>query len=156
MKLVKQFIEKHWPRIVANFKIERDVEIRLRPLPRRRTLGNHTTVGAATDQGTHKICLDISKSLRTLIETLFHELTHAEQVEDGRLKHQYNGVRRRWEWIWHERNFGRNKGFGQTSRQLQAYSNQPWEVEANSRAQFEMDLFEKEVGTLNTQVALGR
>lgn len=142
---VKQFIEKHWERLVQTFKIERDVDITLRPLPRRRTQGSHR---ATMDKSKHIIQLDISKPLYTIIETLFHELTHAEQCEDGRLRFEFNNARGRWEWIWYDRNHGRNCGFGQTQRHLDKYNNQPWEIEANTRMYHEMAMFIRDVGPI--------
>lgn len=142
MLKVKAFILKHWTRLVKNFDITRDVEVRLRPLPRRRTQGNHRTKGGGNG-GNHHIQLDISKPLRTLIETLFHELQHAEQIEQGRLKHVFNG---RWEWVWNDVNHGRNCGFGQTHRQYQRYRNQPWEADADQKMVQELALFETELG----------
>lgn len=144
MVKVKQFIELHWDRLIKNFQVNNSIEIRLRPLPNRRTRGSHRKVKG----GDHLIVLDISKQPRQIIQTLFHELTHAEQVEQGRLEHKYNGVMMRWEWVWKGFNHGRNKGFGQTSRQLDKYNNQPWEMEANARMEFELKQFEDEMGVI--------
>jgi len=145
---VKEFIEHNWSRLIQNFKVEKDCEIILRPLPRRRTQGNHQS-RRDSDRNiiSHIIQLDISKSLRTVIYTLFHELTHAEQEEDGRLKHVYNYEHRKWDRLWHDKNYGYH-GFGQTTKHLERYKNQPWEQEANEREIFELKEFEKEYGVL--------
>lgn len=147
MLQVMAHIKKNWHHIIPNFDVKRPIEIRLRPLPNRRTLGNHKTK-SKDDSGEHYIQLDISKTLRTIMHTLFHELQHAEQVEQGRLKHicdQYTG---RWEWIWEERNHGRNCGFGQTLRQLDKYKSQPWERDANEKADKVLEQYEQTIGPL--------
>jgi hypothetical protein len=145
MLIVKRFIEQHLNRLLKNFQVEKDIWIVLRPLPKRRTAGRHT-LHQKIDR--HKIELDITAPLRSCIRTLFHELTHAEQHETGRLRHEWNG--RYWDRVWNGVNHGRNKSFGQTSNHLAKYQNQPWERDANDRMYYELDLLEQELGSLDT------
>lgn len=151
MLKVKAFIERNWTRLTKNFDIKGDIEVRLRPLPRRITQGRHTN-----KPNGHLIQLDISKGLRTLIETLFHELQHAVQCESGRLKHIWNGASNRFDWIWEDQFWGRNPGFGQGNAGMARYERLPWEEDADKVMREEFALFEQEFGRLDDTVEIYR
>jgi hypothetical protein len=70
--------------------------------------------------------IDTALDIERLIIALAHEMVHAEQYHQGRLKNEYISGKG---WV-HEWNSELNTNKGTTYR---AYRNQPWEVEAFDR-----------------------
>ena len=57
------------------------------------------------------------------VDTIVHELTHAEQYYTGRLKHQYSRAHESWVPVWQDEEWRYASSF-------KKYREQPWEVEA--------------------------
>jgi hypothetical protein len=94
----------------------KDVKVRIAPLRGR-------DEGRCSERGV--IELDCRLSWSKALEVLAHELVHAEQYHQGRLKHRMS--KGRWMHYWMgSRSFGK----GTTYR---AYRKQPWEIEAWGR-----------------------
>lgn len=136
---LQEWMEKHWEWVRKQFKLPSEISVLLRPLPRRRTAGNHKKDG----NGNHRVTIDVSPSLKSAIKTFFHELQHAEQSHTGRLRYEREG--RGWVGFWDDQRWGRQRGFGRTQKEKERYDSQPWEVDANEKADEVMERFEKEV-----------
>lgn len=143
---VEKLIKERWDWIKAQFEIEKDITIVLRPLPNRSTNGTHTML-----DNLHKIQLDVSRGcVERIMKTLFHELQHAEQHTRGWLEDRYNNERGRygaWEAYWKgERYIKHSPGRGQNS--LTRYRSQPWEVDANEKADEVLKRYEEQFGKM--------
>lgn len=84
------------------------------------------SVNGRYNNGDKTVELDCTLPWDKALEVFAHELVHAEQYYEGRLKHQYV----RGKGFIHSWNGNRNTSKGTTYR---AYRNQPWEQEAWSR-----------------------
>jgi len=118
-----KFIEEH-------FKIPEYLIINCRPIPKRMCM-----LGAAwKDQEIYVIDIEVRQCLNKFFSTLFHEMTHIEQFADGRLcaeeedEHTYI-----WEGVRRER----------LSTIDDAYSNSPWELEADRKSEKVMRKFKR-------------
>jgi len=120
---VREFIETHWDKILPMADIPGDLNIRLRPLPKRRIAGNGSLATG--------VMLDISRGLRDIISTLMHELVHVEQFKQGRLKTTCVG--RKTVCYWKGDCWGPMRLPGNTKRSADKYDEQPWEKEARDR-----------------------
>lgn len=134
---VKEWIENHIEIISAGYTLRDEIEIRLRPLPKRNKSGSG---------GSGKIELDISRGLRSIIETLCHELTHEEQVFEGRLC--YDDPRHT---SWNNDDHGRMLRGGR-GKLFERYMAQPWEVEARERAAEQIEKIEQWTGKIPDDV----
>lgn len=96
-------------------KLPSDLRVDLRPLPRKSLNGYYT-------HRLKKVVVDPRKGdLKTLLQTLAHELVHAEQFNDGR----FAIAGRSYQWC------GRDVKL--ESRNYLKYIAQPWEAEAFKR-----------------------
>jgi hypothetical protein len=112
-------------------KLPPDLKIALRPLPRKTLNGYYT-------HRLKKVVIDPRKGeLLTLLQTLAHELVHAEQFHDGR----FAITPRSYQWC--------GKDVKLESRNYLKYISQPWEAEAfrrqNGIAQELVDLIAEEM-----------
>ncbi len=131
------WLEENKEEVLKHFTLRPEIEIRLRPLPRRRKSGSG---------GRGKVELDVSQGLRSMVETLCHELTHEEQYFEGRL---VNFNRKTAEW---SGQLMKVYWPGSCKRAHERYEALPWEVEARERAAAAMVVLEKVLGKIPNDV----
>lgn len=95
------------------------IDIIIKPIRMRDRVGQY-------HEGRDEVVLDFRRGSRySLISTLAHELTHAEQYFTGRLTREW----KKWDWVYQwENNVIGNKG-----STFQSYMKLPWEIEARER-----------------------
>lgn len=124
-KDVEAFIRKALPRLCAEFDVPLDVEIIIRPIKKKTTLGV-----ARHNNGKFQIEIDCRHRVNAkLLDTIAHEFTHIEQYHQGRLRPEWTGG----QWVRHWVEDGQTLTFNQ-ARTHNAYLNRPWEIEARARA----------------------
>lgn len=115
---VARVVYKALDKFRKHLDFPKDVAVRVCPIK-----GN--TNGRYFD-GTRLVEIDCSLSWSRALEVLAHELVHAEQYHQGRLKKMYS-MNKGWIHAWHG---SKNYSKGST---YQAYRKQPWEQEAWGR-----------------------
>lgn len=118
------FIKKH-------FKIPEYLVINCRPIPRRTCM-----LGAAwKDDEICVIDIEVRQSFNKFFATLFHELTHIEQFDEGRLCVEEEG--KDIIYIWEGTRYNRLHTLHDD------YCNSPWEVEADKKSERIMKKFKR-------------
>lgn len=111
--------------ITSLLDLPETIYIRIKPLKGR-------THGLWTNSS-KTLCIDPRRTnMDTLIETLFHELVHAEQYKQGRLVRKLNEEVRQYQDFWEGTPFKRPSNVRSKGR-YQKYLNLPWEKEAFER-----------------------
>jgi hypothetical protein len=114
---IRSLIAKHLHNFKEAFDYKHDVTVHIRPikgLVHGRALSKKNVIEIDPRYPEHRV-----------LETIAHELTHSEQHNQDRLKHQL--VNRQWIPVW-------NGSPHRRATTHQAYLNQPWEIEARARA----------------------
>tara|TARA_R110000824_G_C14763681_1_gene630109 strand:- start:57 stop:512 length:456 start_codon:yes stop_codon:yes gene_type:complete len=120
--LVFKWIRFYWDDLKEHFDFDDDVEFHVRPV-------RGTTYGWYRNKK-KKIEIDPRYSAKKVLDTIAHELVHAEQYKQGRLEWDAAHRQSIWNGELHKR--------GTTHKQ---YRNRPWEIEARERAaQFVEDM----------------
>ena len=114
-KQVFRWIKQYWNDFKDYFDFDDDVEFHVRPVR-----GN--THGWYRNK-TKKIEIDPRYGAKKVLDTIAHELVHAEQYKQGRLEWDTAHCQSIWNGELHKR--------GTTHKQ---YLNRPWEIEARNRA----------------------
>ena len=94
-------------------------------------LGSSKTLFGSYGSSSRIVFVSINMSLKKFVETICHELTHAEQFHSGKLQLKKN------DFFW----MG-NKGSKGTT--YSSYFNSPWEVEARNKAEEVMKTLDDE------------
>ena len=119
---VFRWIKRYWDDFKDHFDFDNDVEFHVRPV-RGNTHGRYRNEKK-------KIEIDPRYSAKKVLDTIAHELVHAEQYKQGRLDWDCKRFMSVWNGVHHKR--------GTTHKQ---YLNLPWEIEARERAaQFVEDM----------------
>ena len=118
VKIAKALIEETLPIFSKLLNVPKDLTFRLT-----RFKANHS--GRYNDSS-HVVSIDPNYQWDRLLETLAHELVHAEQYHEGRLESLFV-PRNGWMYQWNGE-LNKNKGTTYSS-----YRKQPWEQEAFGR-----------------------
>jgi predicted SprT family Zn-dependent metalloprotease len=113
-KQVFRWIKRYWDDFKDHFDFDHDVEFHVRPV-RGKTHGWYLS-------NKKRIEIDPRYSALSVLDTIAHELVHAEQYKQGRL--EWNSKHSS---VWN----GEHHNRGTTHKQ---YLNRPWEIEARLRA----------------------
>jgi hypothetical protein len=122
-------ITKNWERLVDHVGLDDmmtdNLEILIRPIK-----GDingryfHEGIHTGVEQGSSRIEVDPRyHSMRQLLGIIAHELQHCKQYYTGKLKHDWNDTKQKWESYWE----------GSKARQgttYKLYRQRPWEIEA--------------------------
>jgi len=98
--------------------LPRDIHFRVAPIKAKRRLGEY-------DVTKKLVHVDCRLGLQLALETIAHELVHAEQYHTGRLKTKYTD-KKGWLHYW-------DGEVGKKGTTYKTYRNQPWEIEAWER-----------------------
>jgi len=124
--LVFKWIKQYWDDFKDYFDFDDDVEFHVRPV-RGNTHGWYRS-------RRKRIEIDPRYGTKKVLDTIAHELVHAEQYKQGRLAWDSKKLVSLWNGKFHKR--------GTTYKQ---YRNLPWEIEARQRAaEFVKDMAAKE------------
>jgi len=122
---VRDVIQKYLPDLLKEFEVSKDLRINIRPIPQKRK-GNFVVFGQC--RGNLLVEVDCrSPRPSFVVETLAHEMTHAEQYFQGRLGYRWNDNVQMGLKVWQNVEYDRPKSF-------EEYMNLPWEIEARDRA----------------------
>jgi hypothetical protein len=124
--LVFKWIKQYWDDFKDYFDFDNDVEFHVRPV-RGNTHGWYRS-------RSKRIEIDPRYGTKKVLDTIAHELVHAEQYKQGRLAWDSKKLVSLWNGEFHKR--------GNTHKQ---YLNLPWEIEARQRAaEFVKDMTARE------------
>ena len=130
-KIIALMIKRSLPEFRKQLNLPRDVQFRVAPIKAKNTNGYYMVEGKLA-------VIDCRLGWAKALEVIAHELVHAEQYHQGRLKHKMS--RGRWRPFW----MG-SSAFSKGTT-YQAYRKQPWEIEAWGR---QAELAEKVCVDLN-------
>ena len=124
-KLVLRWIKFYWNDLKEHFDFDDEIAFHVRPI-------------RGTFQGWYKsernrIEIDPRYPPESVLDTIAHELVHAEQYKQGRLTWDHGAC------LWNGEVYKRGKTY-------KMYRNRPWEIEARERAaEFVKEMFLKEM-----------
>lgn len=117
-EVITNMIKKTLPEFRSMMTIPRDIHFRVAPIKAKRRLGEY-------DASKKLVHIDCRLGFQVALETIAHELVHAEQYHTGRLKTKYSDAKG-WLHYW-------DGEAGKKGTTYTAYRKQPWEVEAFDR-----------------------